>query len=154
MWNNNSLTNHYWICAWKNSNLPEFHNFIKFHHQTARQISFKMHQCLLHLPDTFIGYYTSTTFFMNILSFNVQKIVSLLSVSPQLLDAFPQIGNMKVLRIVLKKYFWFFMSSVKYLFHKKLLKMLPKKCTLQNCLEKLWISVDGLSALQHRHRAS
>ena len=46
------------------------------------------------------------------------------------------------------------MSSVKYLFHKKLLKMFPKKCTLQNCLEKLWIPVDGLSALQHRHRAS
>ena len=62
MWNNNSLTNHYWICAWKNSNLPEFHNFIKFHHQTARQISFKMHQCLLHLPDTFIGYYTRTMY--------------------------------------------------------------------------------------------
>ena len=33
--NNNSLTNHNWICAWKNSNLPEFHNFIKFHHQTV-----------------------------------------------------------------------------------------------------------------------
>ena len=52
---NNSLMNHDWICAWKNSNIPEFHNFIKFHHHSARQISFKMHQCLLHLPDTCIG---------------------------------------------------------------------------------------------------
>ena len=33
--NNNSLTNHNWILALKNSNLPEFHNFIKFHHQTV-----------------------------------------------------------------------------------------------------------------------